>query len=85
MLLYMKYPENHITCLGCTQPIQGTSVINRMANGTSCKICVERVLDAQPSLLVNEEVTSESGPQHKMAPILHFPAMGEWDDAPEPA
>jgi hypothetical protein len=90
MLLCMKYPENHVTCLGCTQPIQGISVINRMANGTSCKICVERVLDAQPSLLVNEvseETTSEADSQRKMAPILYFPTstMGEWDDTPEPA
>ncbi len=64
----------------------GSTVINRMSNGTSCKICVERVLDAQPSLLINEDA-AEAQAQHQMAPILHFPTPTTegWDDAPEPA
>lgn len=83
----MNFPENHITCLGCSQPIQGPSVINRMTDGTSCKICVDRVLDAQPSLLINEDAAAEAKAERKMAPILHFPtpAGDDWDDAPEPA
>ncbi len=83
----MKIPENNITCLGCSQPIQGPTVINRMPNGTSCKSCVDRVLDAQPSLLINEDAAAEAQAEQKMAPILHFPtpARADWDDAPEPA
>ncbi len=83
----MKNPENNVICLGCSQPVLGSTVINRMPDGTSCKICVERVLDAQPSLLINEEAAAEAAEQRKMAPILHFPTPqnDDWDDAPEPA
>ncbi|MCA9000631.1 MAG: hypothetical protein KDB61_01820 [Planctomycetes bacterium] len=82
----MKYQDHKVTCLGCSQPVLGNTVINRMPDGTSCKICVERVLDAQPSLLINEEAR-EPSEESRMAPILHFPTPQHvsWEDDPEPA
>ncbi len=77
-------PENsNVTCLGCGQPVLGPTVINRMPDGESCRHCVERVLDAQPSLL-REETESDSSSQ-AVAPILYFPNPNSSWDAPEPA
>ncbi len=83
----MRPQEPNITCLGCGQPVLGPTVINRMPNGQSCKHCVERVLDAQPSLLtagVLQAAEEEAG-ERAQAPILYFPAPNhDWDE-PEPA
>ncbi len=80
----MRPQEPNVTCLGCSQPILGPTVINRMPNGQSCKHCVERVLDAQPSLLTDGMVESAQE-ERAQAPILYFPArQHDWDE-PEPA
>jgi len=76
----------NVKCLGCGQVVLGPTVINRLPNGSSCRQCVERVLDAQPSLLKSlPEGVRGPGEGQPMAPILHFPSPHQhWDD-PEPA
>ncbi|MEZ6003477.1 MAG: hypothetical protein R3F33_04740 [Planctomycetota bacterium] len=78
----MHPEENNVKCLGCGQVVMGPTVINRMPDGSSCRHCVERVLDAQPTLLPEGGMHQEQN----LAPILHFPRPSHtsWDD-PEPA
>jgi len=81
----MTSPEPNIKCLGCGQVVLGDTVINRMADGSSCRHCVERVLDAQPSLLSMDPEQLSQNEDAAKAPILYFPAPNAgWDD-PEPA
>ena len=64
-------------------------MINRLPDGKSCRHCVERVLDAQPSLITDgvqkgSHAVRQEGSEGQ-APILYFPAPHSgWDD-PEPA
>lgn len=83
----MNSEPTQIVCIQCNQEVLDPPVLNQDAQGRNCRVCADRVLEAQPGLLpVDPDSLRGPKPAPRLVLVRDEAADADGDDwAPEPA